>query len=68
MPPILVSLHIRLALAAVAVLIAAAPVAAAPEGQITWGVHTTLVPSYFDPAETTIGTSFMVLYGSTTRL
>ncbi len=63
MPPILVSLHIRLALAAVAVLIAAGPVAAAPEGQVTWGVHTTLVPSYFDPAETTIGTSFMVLYG-----
>ena len=36
---------------------------AAPEGQLTWGVHTTLVPSYFDPAETIIGTSFMVLYG-----
>jgi peptide/nickel transport system substrate-binding protein len=42
-----------------------APVAAAAgaDGQLTWGVHTTLVPSYFDPAETTIGTSFMVLYG-----
>src|SRR6185436_15568659 len=26
-------------------------------------VHTTLVPSYFDPAETTIVTPFMVLYG-----
>ena len=39
------------------------PVAAAPEGQLTWGVHTTLVPAYFDPAETIIGTSFMVLYG-----
>ena len=37
--------------------------AAAPEGQITWAVHTTLVPSYFDPAETTIVTPFMVLYG-----
>jgi peptide/nickel transport system substrate-binding protein len=48
---------------AVAVLCAVAPVAAAPEGQVTWGVHTTLVPAYFDPAETTIGTSFMVLYG-----
>lgn len=29
-------------------------------GQVTWAVHTTLVPTYFDPAETT--TSFMVLY------
>jgi peptide/nickel transport system substrate-binding protein len=41
----------------------AGPAAAAPEGQMTWGVHTTLVPTYFDPAETIIGTSFMVLYG-----
>ena len=40
-----------------------AAAAAAPEGQITWAVHTTLVPSYFDPAETTIVTPFMVLYG-----
>ena len=40
-----------------------APAAAAPEGQITWAVHTTLVPSYFDPAETALVTPFMVLYG-----
>ena len=40
-----------------------APAAAAPEGQITWAVHTTLVPSYFDPAEVTLVTPFMVLYG-----
>jgi peptide/nickel transport system substrate-binding protein len=45
------------------VVLAAAPAGAAPEGQITWGVHTTLVPAYFDPAETIILTSFMVLYG-----
>jgi len=45
------------------VLGAGAPVWAAPEGQLTWGVHTTLVPTYFDPAETTIITPFMVLYG-----
>ena len=47
------------------VLLAAAPEghAAAPEGRITWAVHTTLVPTYFDPAETTILTPFMVLYG-----
>ena len=44
-------------------LTAAAPAGAAPEGQVTWGVHTTLVPSYFDPAETLVGTPFMVLYG-----
>src|SRR5678815_507479 len=44
-------------------LAASAPAGAAPEGQVTWGVHTTLVPSYFDPAETLIGTPFMVLYG-----
>jgi peptide/nickel transport system substrate-binding protein len=40
-----------------------APAGAAPEGQITWAVHTTLVPSYFDPAEVTLVTPFMVLYG-----
>jgi peptide/nickel transport system substrate-binding protein len=43
-------------------LLAAAPAAAA-DGQLTWAVHTTLVPAYFDPADTLIGTSFMVLYG-----
>src|SRR6267142_426374 len=52
-----------LAGALLAALLGTAPVAAAPDGQITWGVHTTLVPAYFDPAETIIGTSFMVLYG-----
>ena len=41
----------------------AASAAAGPEGHMTWGVHTTLVPTYFDPGETTIGTSYMVLYG-----
>jgi peptide/nickel transport system substrate-binding protein len=50
-------------LVALAAVVAAAPATAAPEGQITWAVHTTLVPSYFDPAETTIVTPFMVLYG-----
>jgi peptide/nickel transport system substrate-binding protein len=44
-------------------LLAPVAVAAAPEGQVTWAVHTTLVPSYFDPAETIIVTPFMVLYG-----
>ncbi|MBI4611748.1 MAG: ABC transporter substrate-binding protein [Candidatus Rokubacteria bacterium] len=36
---------------------------AAPEGQMTWGVHTSLAPTWFDPAETPgIITPFMVLY------
>ncbi len=41
----------------------AAPAAAAPEGQLTWGVHISLAPTWFDPAETQgIITPFMVLY------
>src|SRR5690242_21196612 len=37
--------------------------AAGPEGQITWGVHVTLAPTWFDPAETPgIITPFMILY------
>ena len=41
----------------------AAPVDAAPEGQMTWGVHITLAPTWFDPAETPgIITPFMVMY------
>ncbi|HXH83749.1 MAG TPA: ABC transporter substrate-binding protein [Candidatus Tectomicrobia bacterium] len=36
---------------------------AAPEGQLTWGVHVTLAPTWFDPAETPgIITPFMILY------
>jgi len=38
--------------------------AAAPEGQMTWGIHISLAPTWFDPAETSgIITPFMVLYG-----
>ena len=41
----------------------AAPVAAAPEGTMTWGVHITLASRWLDPAETEgIITPFMVLY------
>ena len=44
-------------------LAGASPVAAAPEGQMTWAVHITLAPTWFDPAETPgIGTPFMILY------
>ncbi len=40
-----------------------APAAATPEGQVTWGIHISLAPTWFDPAETTgIVTPFMVMY------
>jgi peptide/nickel transport system substrate-binding protein len=49
------------------VLFLAVPVApagaAGPDGQITWGVHITLAPTWFDPAEAPgIITPFMVYY------
>jgi peptide/nickel transport system substrate-binding protein len=48
------------------VLISIAPghdAAAAPEGQITWGVHITLAPTWFDPAEAPgIITPYMLYY------
>src|ERR1700738_569533 len=38
-------------------------VAAGPQGQLTWGVHISLAPTWFDPAETPgLITPFMVLY------
>ncbi len=37
--------------------------AAGPAGQLTWGVHVSLAPTWFDPAETQgIITPFMILY------
>ena len=51
---------------AVAAATASAPfrvLAAGPEGQLTWGIHVSLAPTWFDPAETPgIITPFMVLY------
>src|SRR5262245_34471343 len=39
------------------------PSAADPEGQMTWGAHISLAPTWFDPAETSgIITPFMVIY------
>ena len=39
------------------------PATAAPEGQLTWGVHISLAPTWFDPAETPgMITPFMVMY------
>ena len=50
-------------IAVVALLAVAAPACAAPEGQMTWGVHISLAPTWFDPAETLgIITPFMVMY------
>jgi peptide/nickel transport system substrate-binding protein len=53
-------------MAMLALLIVAAEThqgAAAPEGQITWAVHISLAPTWFDPAETSgIITPYMVLY------
>ena len=41
----------------------ALPGAAAPEGQMTWAVHVSLAPTWFDPAETSgIITPFLFLY------
>src|SRR5438132_9158516 len=54
-----------LALAALGLIAGAAgPIfAAAPQGQLTWGAHVSLAPTWFDPAETSgIITPFMVLY------
>src|SRR5204863_1170008 len=36
---------------------------AAPQGQLIWGIHVSLAPGWFDPAETSgLITPFMVLY------
>jgi peptide/nickel transport system substrate-binding protein len=58
---------VRSLFAASFVLLASAigpgPVTAAPEGQMTWGIHISLAPTWFDPAETPgIGTPWMILY------
>ena len=47
----------------VALLPAAPAGASGPDGQMTWGVHITLAPTWFDPAEAPgIITPFMVYY------
>jgi peptide/nickel transport system substrate-binding protein len=54
-----------LALAVLALMVGASGSARAanPEGQLTWGVHISLAPTWFDPAETPgIITPFMVMY------
>jgi len=59
--------HVRALLAASLIvattLIGVSPAAAAPEGQMTWAVHISLAPTWFDPAETSgIITPFLILY------
>src|SRR5438067_4702714 len=55
--------HSLLLAAALLTLVCVSPAVAAPEGQLTWAVHVSLAPAWFDPAETTgIITPFMFLY------
>jgi peptide/nickel transport system substrate-binding protein len=50
-------------LVSLALMLPLAPADAAPEGQVTYAVHVSLAPTWFDPAETPgIITPFMVLY------
>jgi len=52
-----------LILAALALVVAPTAGIAAPEGQVVWGVHVSLAPLWFDPADTQgMITPFMVLY------
>src|SRR3984893_15294619 len=54
-----------LALAALGIVVGApsSATAASPEAQLTWGVHVSLAPIWFDPADVSgIITPFMVLY------
>jgi len=54
---------VRVAAAVWALLLVAVPAAAAPEGDVTWAVHISLAPTWFDPAETpSVITPFMMLY------
>src|SRR5690348_14905274 len=55
----------RALLAATAGIAAAAEwAAAAPQGQLTYGVHVSLAPGWFDPGEAAgIITPYMLLYG-----
>src|SRR5678815_672399 len=52
-----------LAVVLILLLAGGAPVLAAPEGEMTWAVHVSLAPTWFDPAETpSVITPFMLLY------
>ena len=48
---------------AVVLVLAPLTAVAAPEGEMTWAVHVSIAPTWFDPAETaSVITPFMVLY------
>jgi peptide/nickel transport system substrate-binding protein len=54
---------VRVAVLVLALLAVAVPATAAPEGDVTWAVHISLAPTWFDPAETpSVITPFMMLY------
>jgi len=54
---------VRAAMLVLALLVIAVPATAAPEGDVTWAVHISLAPTWFDPAETpSVITPFMMLY------
>src|SRR5205823_7270828 len=54
---------IAIALALASAVCVPAAATAAPEGHMTWAVHVSLAPTWFDPAETPgVITPFMVLY------
>jgi len=53
----------RLALAVLLFVLGATQGAADPKGRLAWGVHVSLAPTWFDPAETpAIAAPFMVMY------
>src|SRR5215510_12800432 len=55
--------HVALLVVALSVFVGVRPGAAAPEGQMTWAVHVSLAPMWFDPGETPgAQTPFMILY------
>jgi peptide/nickel transport system substrate-binding protein len=53
---------LRLVVVLAVLLAAPATLGAALEGQATWAAHVSLVPTWFDPGETTTGTQFMVTF------
>src|SRR5690242_18691097 len=57
-------MNVLLALVLVVAVLAPSSAASAADGQITWAVHISLAPTWFDPAETPgLITPYMILYG-----
>src|SRR5262245_20953303 len=52
-----------LVLVVLGLVLSASSAGATPEGQVTWAVHVSLAPTWFDPAETSgIITPYLLLY------